>query len=790
MGTWASVRSRASPTQSLRTGYATAKRGQAPAALSLCSGPLDRGSPTSQAVMRHDVFPHGAPLLTGVSTAGLPIRPGAHMASRRLQFDAFAELVAAWSLAVASPFLRVTASEQPFFLAHGIQGADLVLFTAALVFLPPIILWLSFQLACLGLGRQIGNALLRLVEGTLTALIGLPLLHGGPFSSLAAVALVAGALTLAAAVLLAKSAVARRVLQLSALAAPLIAVHFLALSPASQLLSRPSAESASPNPSTARPAHRSLSRTRPPVVLIVFDELPTYALEGRNGRIDHSRFPTFASLARTSTWFRFATSPASDTYLAVPTIVSGARPRPERAPVAAAYPANLFSLLAPHYRLTVSEPVTAMCQVEDCKHSPTSRASWSRLLIDSAVVAANVVAPPLVRKRLPRVDQSYGDFLEAGNGAPDKNEGGASRVAADSQLREVAAKERDALSNPVATSEQVMRSLQRVASKPPFIFLHVELPHLPWHYFPDLTPYRSSPLGLVGIIGDFWGADRALVDQQKQRFLFQVGATDLLLARIRERLKSIGIWDRALVIVTADHGVAFYPKYGRREPFRRTFAAIASVPLFVKKPFQRSGRVSTAAASTLDIAPTVLNAAGLSGASFVGTSLLRNEPSRRRLTITSQKGKRVRVSWGAFRWQRVQRAKEWGKWSEGGWEAVSTGIAPAPLRRAAAEAGGSSDRGDVSILSFTWRRVVSPSEPAGERRAAVARRGESTVAVVANVSVSGDATRARWVGLCAGRRLIAAAPVYEWLGGKYASLTAYGVRAPIAALRKPEFVVR
>ncbi len=712
------------------------------------------------------------------------------VARRKAQLDALAQLLAAWSLAVAIPFLRVTAPEQPFFLAHGIRGADLVFFATVLVALPPILLWLLYRISALVLGRRASRVLLRLLVGSLTALIVLPLLNGGLFESLAAVALVAGSVALAIAVLLAKSVAARRVLQLSAVAAPLAILQFVAFSPARQLLSGPPAQAASGEQHTAARSQRSLTHGKSPVVLIVFDELPSYALEGRGGRIDSSRFPTFAYLASTSTWFRFATSPASDTYLAVPSIVTGARPRADRAPVAAAYPANLFSLLAPYYQLVAYEPVTGMCQVDECRrYSPVGK-SWWRLIADSAVVAAQVVSPPPMRERLPRIDQSYADFL-GDDGGGSEGAQGASDADASDQLNAVLAKDRGTLRNAAAATERVLRQLPRKTEEPPFIFLHVELPHIPWHYFPDLVAYESKPLGLVGIIGDRWLSDRRLIEQQKQKFLFQVGATDLMLAHIVQRLKTLGIWDRALVIVTSDHGVAFYPGYGRREPFARTFAALAGVPLFVKAPFQRSGRVSGAPASTIDIAPTVLAAAGLRERSLPGTNLLAHTPSRRRLTITSQRGKRVHVSWAQFKRDRLRLAKAWSELSDGGWEAVSTRIAPNVLRRAAAEKGASAPRADVTILSFSWRRVRGISGSRGERERAVDRGGTARVAVVANVALGGDAgARGRWVGLRVGGRLIAVAPVYEFLGGKYASLVAYGVRARLAALRRPEFVVR
>ncbi|GBD45904.1 hypothetical protein HRbin41_00723 [bacterium HR41] len=710
------------------------------------------------------------------------------MSRPRSDLEALFELTGAWTLAVGVPFFRVTAPEQPFYLAHGLNGHEVALFAVALVALPPLVLFLSYRAVTVAVGSTIGRAFLRLVEGTLAALLVLPLLHGGPFGRATAGLAVGGCVAVAVAALLSRSASARAALRFSSLAAPLAVAYFLALSPARELLSGPPAAAAA---GEREHDDGGTARTRPPVILIVFDELPSYALEDKNGRVDSSRFPAFAALARTATWFRFATSPASDTYLAVPTIVSGARPRAGRAPVAAAYPTNLFSALADRYRLEVSEPVTGMCQVEEClRERAAGPEKWWRLVEDSAVVAAHVVAPRSLRALLPRIDQGYADFLGEGEGATDGGDTGRDR--AGQQFQRVLANDRDALGNAVGITARALAALRSPRGEPPFVFMHVELPHIPWRYFPDLRRYEAKPLGLAGIVGDRWGSDRALVDQQKQRFLFQTGATDTVLARIVKRLKELGIWDRALVIVTADHGVAFRPRYGRREPFPRTFADIAGVPLFVKAPFQRRGLVSTAAASTIDIAPTVLHAAGLSIRELIGKNLLAEAPVRRRLTLTSQKGKVVSVRWDRFVHDRLQLARAWSRFAGQGWETVSTALVPEALVQAAARKDASPGV-RLSVVSRAWYPIARRHRPPASRDTAgrTASGAQQRYALAVNVQLEGrSAARARWVGLVAGRRLVAAAPVYDWLGSRFASLTAYGVAAPLSALRESRFVVR
>jgi hypothetical protein len=91
-----------------------------------------------------------------------------------------------------------------------------------------------------------------------------------------------------------------------------------------------------------------------------------------------------------------------------------------------------------------------------------------------------------------------------------------------------------------------------------------------------------------------------------QRHLLQVGAVDRELGRLLSRLRETGLYDRALVIVAADHGISFLVGQRDRRVVRRfNVQDIAPVPLFVKRPGQRHGRISRAYARTYDILPTI-----------------------------------------------------------------------------------------------------------------------------------------------------------------------------------------
>jgi hypothetical protein len=67
------------------------------------------------------------------------------------------------------------------------------------------------------------------------------------------------------------------------------------------------------------------------------------------------------------------------------------------------------------------------------------------------------------------------------------------------------------------------------------------------------------------------------------------------------------MWDDALIVVAADHGVAFPKARERRRLTRQTADEIAPVPLLIKAPGQKRGEVDDAFVSTIDILPTIFD---------------------------------------------------------------------------------------------------------------------------------------------------------------------------------------
>ncbi|MEJ7714970.1 MAG: sulfatase-like hydrolase/transferase [Thermoleophilaceae bacterium] len=143
--------------------------------------------------------------------------------------------------------------------------------------------------------------------------------------------------------------------------------------------------------------------------------------------------------------------------------------------------------------------------------------------------------------------------------------------------------------------------------QPTLYFKHALLPHVPWVLLPSGQSYQGSLRSVIpGINSELSVFDPELVHQSYQRHLLQAQAVDTLLGRLIARLKATGIYDRATIVVMADHGVAFNTGVvDRRTLVSRNVGSIVPVPLFIKRPGQRRGSVSRAWVRHTDVLPTL-----------------------------------------------------------------------------------------------------------------------------------------------------------------------------------------
>jgi hypothetical protein len=161
-----------------------------------------------------------------------------------------------------------------------------------------------------------------------------------------------------------------------------------------------------------------------------------------------------------------------------------------------------------------------------------------------------------------------------------------------------------------ARFDRFLRSI-RPGPRPGLWYIHLLLPHSPWQYLPDGAHYDVRyPVAPWGP-DEVWTRDRGIVVQNWQRHLLQVAYTDRLLGRLVARLRTNGLYDRALVIVMPDHGINFAPGEKRRPVHPENLEDIAFIPMLVKFPGQRAGRVLDEHARTIDVLPTIADVLGV-----------------------------------------------------------------------------------------------------------------------------------------------------------------------------------
>ena len=525
-------------------------------------------------------------------------------------------VLALWAVAVAHPLLDPIGRSPEFLVSHRIGPAELLLLVVVLLVVPPLPLIAAVALARIAGGRAQAVVLGIVVWGLAGVLAAQAARHLGvtTWTAASAAALLAGAAT---AVLYSTREGVRSFVTVLAAAMVVVPAVFL-LRPGVTSLWLPRGDgvrtAADPLGAGFLPA---------PVVFMVFDEMPLVALLAGNHDIDRVAYPSFSTLARDGIWFRNATTVSDYTRWALPSILTGRYPQESQLPTPRDHPETLISWFSRTHRMEVFESATDLCPPDLCGRPQETLAERAAGLADDlSVLAAHVVLTPdlLERWGLPDLSGAW-----AGFDTPD----GAAAPGFRWRRRTNARRELTA---------QFVETIQASDPQPTFYFLHPLLPHQPWGMLP--RGQRNSSLAplprpMRAIAHD----DEWEIAQNQQRQLLQIGYVDHVVGSVIDRLRRAGLYDRALIVVTADHGFAITSPHHVRSFSPGNAAEIMRVPLIVKFPAGMDlssipvvtspvgHRVSDRNVETVDIAPTVAHALGVPFSwTTDGTSLL--DPSR------------------------------------------------------------------------------------------------------------------------------------------------------------------
>ena len=89
--------------------------------------------------------------------------------------------------------------------------------------------------------------------------------------------------------------------------------------------------------------------------------------------------------------------------------------------------------------------------------------------------------------------------------------------------------------------------------RPVLQFMHLELPHSPYMLTPDGEIHPRSPSSFYPSLA----GNREVIESLRNAYEMQVEFVDREIGEFLDRLKEAGVYDQALVIVTADHGVSW-----------------------------------------------------------------------------------------------------------------------------------------------------------------------------------------------------------------------------------------
>ena len=525
-------------------------------------------------------------------------------------------LAALWAITFVQPLLDLLGKNPDFFVARSNTPGDILILAIGFMFLPPLVL-LAIEWVATKIRPEVYYAVHFLFLWGIAAFLFIQIqanFYEQPTILLSLMSLILGGLF---AYSIFRFTFLKNLMDILIVAPVVILLLFIFASKSTDVIF----------PQEEKVDIGATVKSKTPVVMVVMDELGTSTLMTADGKLDAQRFPNFARLGKESTWYPNQTTTSYFTPTAVPGILTGNIPDQDALPTSADQPNNIFALLSGSYGFHVEEPITQICPTSICPDNEAlnQNGRLKALYEDLKYVEGRLILPPRIAATLPDVGTNFGDF-----GDVDEPE---SKSAFEDQF----VKGRGGAESPEAYSEFVR---QIPAGDANFTMMHVKQPHQDWKYNVVGREYFRSPIEQLSEATGLWQVDENGVASAQQRMLVQTGYADNLLGQILDRLKSTGVWDRAMVIVMADHGIDFQGgDIPQRMAGTESMGEVANPPLFIKYPGQKKGRVDPVHSMTLDLVPTIAEELGIEGMYETdGVPLQGDEVPERAVEVSNVKG--------------------------------------------------------------------------------------------------------------------------------------------------------
>jgi arylsulfatase A-like enzyme len=179
-------------------------------------------------------------------------------------------------------------------------------------------------------------------------------------------------------------------------------------------------------------------------------------------------------------------------------------------------------------------------------------------------------------------------------------------------------------------ADRVVDAFTRLSDGPFFVFAHLFDVHYdydpPERYWRHFDPDYTGEMNGTGFHGNK-AFRRGMSDADYEHILAlydgEILYTDEQIGRMLERLESLGLMKRTLVVITADHGEEFL-EHGDKGHRKTLFDEQLLIPLVMHHPARLpAGRRVTTPVRLIDVMPTILDFAGIDApAGLSGRSLL------------------------------------------------------------------------------------------------------------------------------------------------------------------------
>lgn len=195
--------------------------------------------------------------------------------------------------------------------------------------------------------------------------------------------------------------------------------------------------------------------------------------------------------------------------------------------------------------------------------------------------------------------------------------------------------------------DRAIEELHRGQGQPQFLFAHLWDAH--WPYMPkaqDLARLGGRPRDISSLHKLIREGTPANDEREREEIVrlydAEIAFADRELGRLFREMKTLGLWENALLVITSDHGEAFR-EHGHWQHSQTLYDELTRVPLIVKWPGQAEPGRESAPVSLVDLFVTFAEAAGIEVPAGGGAGAL----ARRSLTAPPDEGRTVlsEVSW-------------------------------------------------------------------------------------------------------------------------------------------------